>query len=180
MSEWLQIKDAPRDLTPVLAVLRLDISKICARPDLDAWNGLQVVLCHPGVHEDGFDPGWHVSGPVGQGGIPDRWIEGWQPLGPRPAASLNVSGEDAQTDRDAVEAFTALMHSKMAASRAKGRNGWNNPDLCPAYVLQDLFAGHLSKTNPGNAIDLSCLLMMMLHRGIPIKDIDQEPPPPRI
>lgn len=50
------------------------------REDLKRWNGVQVPIRHPGIAKDGFDIGWNIAAPVGQGGFPDEWIVGWQPL----------------------------------------------------------------------------------------------------
>lgn len=80
--DWLPIAAAPRDRTPILVKFHDDIyPRICSnRDDLGRWNGLQVVMHHSGLAEDGLDIGWSVSAPVGHGGFPDKWIEGWKPL----------------------------------------------------------------------------------------------------
>ena len=85
---WRTIDSAPKDRTPILAKFFDDIYPRIrpARDDLERWNGLQVVLRHPGLADNGFDIGWSVAAPVGNGGFPDEWIEGWMPL-PLTAAS---------------------------------------------------------------------------------------------
>lgn len=82
---------APKDRTPILAKFRDDIYPGIrpGRDDLEPWNGRWVVIHHPGVTADGFDIGWSVSAPVGNGGFPDEWIEGWMPL---PPAEIGPSG----------------------------------------------------------------------------------------
>lgn len=50
------------------------------RPDLKGFNGIYAVLRHPGLADDGFDIGWNFAAPVGHGGFPDEWLEGWYPL----------------------------------------------------------------------------------------------------
>ena len=85
---WRTIDSAPKDRTPILAKFFDDIYPQIRpnRDDLERWNGLQVVLRHPGLADNGFDIGWSVAAPVGNGGFPDEWIEGWMPL-PLTAAS---------------------------------------------------------------------------------------------
>ena len=84
---WRGIDSAPKDRTALLALLRPDIYPRLRpeRPDLQAWNGLAMVVRHPGVENDGFDIGWNMAGPIGQGGFPDAWFAGWMPLPPPPA-----------------------------------------------------------------------------------------------
>ena len=88
MSEmtWRPIGTAKKDRTVIWAVLRDDLFPGLhpEREDLARWNGVQVPLRHPGVCDDGFDIGWNIAAPVGQGGFPDSWIAGWMPLPPAP------------------------------------------------------------------------------------------------
>lgn len=76
---------------------------------------------------------------------------------PLPAAS--------HPDDLAVDRFAAAMKAKMAASRAKGRNGWDNPDLCPAERLQGMLLDHLAKGDP---VDIGNFAMMLWNRGEPV------------
>lgn len=95
---WRPIAEAKKNGSPILAKLRDDIYA----PPTDVsslrehsgyrWNGLTVVLRHPGLADDGFDIGWNMQAPVGHGGFPDDWIEGWQPLPAPPAKSDAVGG----------------------------------------------------------------------------------------
>jgi hypothetical protein len=50
------------------------------REDLDPWEGIWCVVRHQGISDSGFDMGWNVAAPVGHGGFPDCWFEGWVPL----------------------------------------------------------------------------------------------------
>lgn len=70
------ITTAKKDGTAILAKIkdRLD------REDLERWQGLYVVIRHPGLDDDGFDIGWNMAAPVGCGGFPDEWFDGWAPL----------------------------------------------------------------------------------------------------
>ncbi|MFS8368453.1 hypothetical protein ACJRO0_13315 [Acetobacter oryzifermentans] len=97
-ASWRPISEAKKDGSPILAKLRNDIyppvtdeSNLRARADY-RWNGLTIVLRHPGLGNDGFDMGWNVAAPVGHGGFPDGWIEGWQPLPFPPHTSLEGGG----------------------------------------------------------------------------------------
>lgn len=84
---WRDIATAPKDRTPILALMRSDLYPGLrpGRKDLDAWNGLTMVVRHNGVADDGFDIGWQMAAPVGQGGFPDEWFAGWKPLPDPPA-----------------------------------------------------------------------------------------------
>lgn len=79
---WRPISEAKKDGTVVWAKLRDDIypALMPGRDDLARWNGVQIPLRHPGLAEDGFDIGWGVAAPVGHGGFPDEWVEGFRPL----------------------------------------------------------------------------------------------------
>ena len=81
---WRPISEAPKDRTVIWAKLRDDIAEdkeeSAWKRDLMRWRGLEVPLKHPGDYDEGYDHGWNVAAPVGQGGIPDEWIAGWIPL----------------------------------------------------------------------------------------------------
>jgi hypothetical protein len=83
LEPWRPIEQAPKGGVAIWAKLRSDISKIENRKDMEIWDGVELPLRHPGVYEDEgriWDHGWNVAAPVGHGGFPDRWIEGWVPL----------------------------------------------------------------------------------------------------
>lgn len=81
---WRPISEAVKGEAAIWALLRDDISERKGRPDLRAWDGVQVPLRHPGTYTDEEgrvrDHGWNVAAPVGHGGFPDEWIAGWVPL----------------------------------------------------------------------------------------------------
>jgi hypothetical protein len=79
----------------------------------------------------------------------------------QPAPKVRAMRED----EAALSRFAQRMREKLAASRAKGRDGWQDPDLCPETRLAEMLIGHLSKGNPGNLIDLAILAMMLHERG---------------
>jgi hypothetical protein len=87
MTDWRDIETAPKDGTRILASIHPDLSTRINRPDLARWDGLMVVVRHPGIAADGFDIGWSVGAPVGVGLGCDDWFDGWQPLPapPQPA-----------------------------------------------------------------------------------------------
>lgn len=90
MADWKPISEAKKDGTKIWAVFHPDIYPRIrpGRPDLEAWNGVQVPLQHPGLASDGFDVGWVVAAQVGQGGFPDDWIAGWIDLPEPPAPGI--------------------------------------------------------------------------------------------
>lgn len=52
------------------------------------WQGLAFVGRHSGyTATTRYDMGWAFAAPVGQGGFPDAWLVGWQPISPPPEAS---------------------------------------------------------------------------------------------
>lgn len=65
-------------------------------------------------------------------------------------------------DDDAVDRFAAAMKAKMAASRSKGRGGWDDPTQCSADTLNDMLASHLAKGDP---VDVGNFAMMLWNRG---------------
>jgi hypothetical protein len=84
---WLPIETAKKNGKPILGILK---NPIPDRPDLDRWFGIQFVMRHPGLADDGFDIGWNVAAPVGHGGFPDEWFAGWMPL-PKPTTTGEFS-----------------------------------------------------------------------------------------
>lgn len=67
-------------------------------------------------------------------------------------------------DDYAVARFGLAMRNKMAASRAKGRSGWQTAS---PRMLARILAHHLTKRNKGNYVDLACLCMMLHETGAP-------------
>lgn len=74
------MNEAPKDGTAILARIRDDLD--AWRPERAPWReaGIFVVVRHPGLAEDGFDIGWNLAGPFGNGGWTDEWFTGWWPL----------------------------------------------------------------------------------------------------
>lgn len=71
--KWQPIETAPRDRTAVLLKLKDPIPR--DRDDLRRWDGLIFVGRNYGDVMD-----WGFAAPVGQGGFPDEWFEGWMEL----------------------------------------------------------------------------------------------------
>lgn len=65
----------------------------------------------------------------------------------------------------AVNRFAAAMKAKLAAGRAKGRGGWDKPELCRVETLADMLVRHVGKGNPGTFEDIANLAMMLHQRG---------------
>jgi hypothetical protein len=76
-----------------------------------------------------------------------------------------MRSSQAEIDEAALARFTQSMREKLAKSRAKGRDGWQDPALCPEERLAAMLVGHLPKGNPGNFLDLAILAMMLHDRG---------------
>lgn len=73
-----------------------------------------------------------------------------------------VSGEP---DERAVDRFAAAMKEKMAASRAKGRGGWDSRREVSADTLAIMLINHTYKGNAGTFEDVANFAMMLHQRG---------------
>jgi hypothetical protein len=62
----------------------------------------------------------------------------------------------------AVDAFAAAMKAKMADQRAKGYQGWEDPEQCPASRLRHMLVMHIAKGDP---VDVGNFAMMLFMRG---------------
>lgn len=76
------------------------------------------------------------------------------------AARQSVAGQ--HPDDHAVDAFATTMKAKMAAARAKGRGGWEDPAQCSADDLSRMLREHLEKGDPR---DVANFCMMLHQRG---------------
>lgn len=65
-------------------------------------------------------------------------------------------------DDEAVDRFAAAMHAKMASARAKGKEGWDDPDRCSDEKLRSLaeLAFHSSRY-----VDVANYAMMLWVRA---------------
>lgn len=70
--------------------------------------------------------------------------------------------EAVHADDIAVEQFATAMKGKLAACRARGRSGWDDPARCSLDVLQTLLAEQLCKGDP---VDVGNFAMMVWRRG---------------
>jgi len=68
-------------------------------------------------------------------------------------------------DDRAIDRFAAAMKTKMAAARAKGRDGWFDRIKCPEKRLARMLVEHLSKGNDGTFEDVANFCMMLHQRG---------------
>jgi len=71
VSSWSPIESAPKDGTPVLLKFKNDLSKYT----MGKWDGLVFV---GRSRDDTME--WGFAAPVGCGGFPDAWLEGWKPI----------------------------------------------------------------------------------------------------
>lgn len=65
----------------------------------------------------------------------------------------------------AVNRFAQAVKAKLARSRAKGREGWDDPVRCSDELLARMLVEHLSKGNAGTFEDVGALVMMLHQRG---------------
>lgn len=78
-----------------------------------------------------------------------------------------------QWDDASVDAFAMSMKAKMAASRAKGRGGWEDPEQCSADDLSRMLREHVEKGDP---VDVANFCMMLGQRGESIASLLQWQP----
>lgn len=97
--EWLPMHDAPRDRVPILAKVRPKLSWEKNRPDLQGWDGIQIVVRSSGGQLE-FE--WNMAAPVGHGGFPDEWFVGWKALDLPPSAEQQRS---LKTMADEIDPF---------------------------------------------------------------------------
>lgn len=71
-----------------------------------------------------------------------------------------VTPLDHHSDDRAVDEFARLMKQKMAASRAKGRGGWDDPNVCSVKSLSAMLHEHVAKGDP---VDVANFCMMLRH-----------------
>lgn len=64
-------------------------------------------------------------------------------------------------DDAAIDRFAAAMKEKMAASRVKGRSGWNDPLICSTDRLRAMLLEHIEKGDP---VDVGNFAMMLFNR----------------
>ncbi len=81
-----------------------------------------------------------------------------------PAAPIAQTAPQHFDDR-AIDRFAAAMKTKMAAARAKGRDGWFDRIKCPEKRLARMLVEHLSKGNDGTFEDVANFCMMLHQRG---------------
>lgn len=69
-------------------------------------------------------------------------------------------------DDEAVDKFAAAMHAKMAAARAKGKEGWDDPERCSVAVLnlELLNAIKFASIDTGRWVDVANYAMMLWAR----------------
>lgn len=65
-------------------------------------------------------------------------------------------------DDEAVDRFAAVMHAKMASARAKGKEGWDDPERCPIQALETLVADSVCVRE---WVDVANYAMMLWARG---------------
>lgn len=108
------ISEAKKDGSIIWAKMRDDLSASLGREDLAPWDGKWAPLRHPGVYEHGgrsWDHGWNIALPVGHGGFPDNWLDGW--------VDLHSEGTDAMTSHAGLSALVnemALFTDKLAGT----------------------------------------------------------------
>lgn len=71
-------------------------------------------------------------------------------------------GDGQRADDIAVDRFAAKMRAKMAESRTKGREGWDDPTRCSPDTLVRLLYAHAEKGDP---VDVANYCMMLDHYG---------------
>lgn len=79
--------------------------------------------------------------------------------------SAAVPAAEQHPDDVAVDRFAVAMKAKLAAARAKGRYGWDDPEQCSDEELAGELVEHLSKGNTYTFEDVANFAMMLHQRG---------------
>lgn len=97
--------------------------------------------------------------PLANRAVKSAWSQG---IIHRAEAALSASAEPIHNDDIAINTFASVMKSKMAASRDKGRSGWDDKEQCTAEWISELLRGHVAKGDP---VDVANFCMMLHQRG---------------
>lgn len=79
-----------------------------------------------------------------------------------PGVTAGAASPDVHVDDHCIRQFAKTMSDKMAASRAKGRSGWDDANQCSVDHLRSCLYDHLDKGDP---VDVANFCMMLHHRG---------------
>ena len=138
---WRPMAEASKDRKPILLKF-VDKLEYEGRPDLARWNGLMIVGRHPGLADDGFDIGWNFAAPVGMGGFPDEWFEGWRSL------AIAADPYTAEVERLTVQRDAALKALEILQDRADSLTGLLAEAAAQFHFYEQQ---HLAKTPPDEA-----------------------------
>lgn len=110
------------------------------------------------------DVGWYRDLAAQLAPLPCKSGEGAVSHYPETYSGLSLSDLDTPPHPDdvAVDRFADRMKAKLAAARAKGRGGWDDPEQCTVPHLQQLLHEHLVKGDP---VDVANFCMMLNHYG---------------
>lgn len=75
---------------------------------------------------------------------------------------LAATAVNQHPDDEAVDSFAAAMHDKMAQARAKGKEGWDDPERCPERRLHEMC---LAAVDRCQWVDVANYAMMLWNRG---------------
>lgn len=93
----------------------------------------------------------------GPRGVLERFISEVE----RSTADVSALTQAQHPDDMAVDRFSAAMKTKMAASRAKGRSGWDDESQCTMGALARMLMEHVAKGDP---VDIANFAMMLHQR----------------
>ncbi|MEN2980882.1 hypothetical protein P7L78_22075 [Tistrella bauzanensis] len=104
------------------------------------------------------DAGWHRHKELA--------YAAWDKMMAPPSSPPPPSAPEPHPDDVAVDRYAAALKAKLAAARAKGRSGWDDPDvISDDQLVRDLVA-HLAKGNPGTWEDIGAYAMMCHQRRV--------------
>lgn len=88
-------------------------------------------------------------------------IADWRALASQPSGAPQ-GASDSHPDDNAVDCTVVAMKSKLAASRAKGRGGWDDPTQCTVEKLAAMLIEHVGR---GDYIDVANFCVFLHNRG---------------
>ncbi len=136
------------------AAFEAEISKLAKRVEFERYSEYRAAHNNEQFPAPQFEP--VEVGDYVLYGVHWGW-KMWQARAALATAPVQVQ----HSDDAAIDRFATTMKAKMAASRAKGRGGWDDPVQCSVEKLAAMLCQHVEKGDP---VDIANFAMMVHER----------------